>query len=116
MNNQDHIKEITWQQTISIRHKVLWPDKPPEFCHIEDDNDGWHFGYYLGGELVGVASVYPSASSARLRKFATLECSQGKGIGTKLLNHILLTIQNRGITRFWCDARDRVRRRPPIQL
>ncbi|NQZ05594.1 MAG: GNAT family N-acetyltransferase [Algicola sp.] len=105
-----HIKEITWQQTIPIRHKVLWPDKPPEFCHIEDDNDGWHFGYYVGDDLVGVASVYPSGSvtgnDARLRKFATLASSQGKGIGTKLLNHIILTLKNRGITLFWCDARE----------
>ncbi len=114
MNNQQQIKQITWQQTIPIRHQVLWPNKPPEFCHIEGDNDGWHFGYYIDHQLVGVASIYPSTSdlintptrSARLRKFATLASLQGQGIGTKLLEHIILLLKARGITHFWCDARE----------
>lgn len=106
MNSEQRIKEITWEETIPIRHKVLWPNKQPEFCHIEDDNNGWHFGYYIADELVSVASVYPKGNSARLRKFATLASSQGQGIGTKLLNHIVLALKSRGVTHFWCDARE----------
>ena len=106
MNTEATIKDINWEETIPVRHRVLWPNKLSEFCHIDDDSDGWHFGYYLGDELVSVASVYPNREKARLRKFATLVGAQGKGIGTELLTHIISTIKARGITRFWCDARE----------
>ena len=101
-----NIKEIGWEETIEVRHRVLWPDMPPEFCHIEDDSIGWHFGYYLESKLVSVASVYPNKKEARLRKFATLEDVQGQGIGTELLNYILSSVKKRGIVSFWCDARE----------
>jgi len=102
------IREISWEETIPVRHRVLWPDKPTQFCHVGYDNDGWHFGFYLDQELVSVASVYPNNDSARLRKMATLEEVQGQGIGTELLEHIITTIRNKGIRHFWCDARETV--------
>ena len=89
-----------------IRHRVLWPDKPIEFCCVEGDSTALHFGYFLNNQLVSVASVYLNNNSARLRKFATLPEVQGQGIGTKLLNHVLSTIKHEKINHFWCDARE----------
>ena len=106
MGRNTTIKKITWEETIPIRNRVLWPNKPPQFCYIKDDNDGWHFGFYIEQELVSVASVYPNKGSARLRKCATLEEVQGQGVGTALLEHIILTIRGKGIRHFWCDARE----------
>ena len=106
MIKNKYIKEIHWKDTIPIRHKVLWPDKPVEFCHIENDDDGWHFGCYVNEKLVSVASVYPNEENARLRKFATLEEYQGLGIGTELLSYIILMLKEKGVKRFWCDARE----------
>ena len=106
MNQEANIRNISWEDTMPIRHKVLWPDKSIEFCHLEGDSTALHFGYFLNNRLVSVASIYPSANSARLRKFATLPEVQGQGIGTQLLNHILSTINNEDIDQFWCDARE----------
>lgn len=104
--NEIEIREIEWQETIALRHEVLWPNKKPEFCHVEGDEDAWHFGAFLSGTLVAVASVYPNDESARLRKFATATEHQGKGIGRTVISYILTVLQNEGVTHFWCDARE----------
>lgn len=104
------IVSLHWSKTIPIRHRVLWPDKPPEFCHIEGDENALHFGAFLSdstedGFLASVASIYIDGESARLRKFATLPEFQGQGIGSALLAHIITTIKEKGVAHFWCDAR-----------
>lgn len=99
------IQSIDWEKTIPIRHSVLWPDKPPEFCFINGDEGAWHFAAYLGENIVSVASVYPTQNQARLRKFATLEEYQNQGIGSEMLTHILSDLKAKNITNFWCDAR-----------
>ncbi|WP_461537054.1 GNAT family N-acetyltransferase [Spongorhabdus nitratireducens] len=100
------ICRIQWQETIPLRHAVLWPEKAPEFCHVEGDKDAWHFGAFHAGRLVSVASVYPDGDSARLRKFATATGLQGQGIGTRMVEHILSELKRNGFSRFWCDARE----------
>ena len=100
------IKEIKSTEAIPVRHKVLWPNKEIEFCKVSGDESAWHFGAFVGELLVCVASVYPNDKSARLRKFATLQEYQGQGIGTIVLSHILETLAHKGITIFWCDARE----------
>ncbi|UXI03034.1 GNAT family N-acetyltransferase [Photobacterium sp. TY1-4] len=100
------IKPILWQQTISLRHQVLWPEKPPEFCHVEGDEDAAHFGAFIDGRLVCVASVFLSSHQARLRKFATEPDHQGQGIGSAMIAHILADLAERNVNHFWCDARE----------
>ncbi len=101
-----HIQKISWQDTIAIRHRVLWPGESPAFCHVEGDETAWHYGVFVNGELVSVASVFADGDGARLRKFATLPECQGRGIGSALLTHVLLVVREAGFTRFWCDARE----------
>lgn len=100
------IHRIHWQDTLPLRHAVLWPDRPPEFCHVEGDEGAWHFGAFVPEGLVSVASIYPEGRSARLRKFATAGEFQRRGIGTRMLEHILAELNDHGIERFWCDARE----------
>ena len=66
------IVELTWQDTIPVRHQVLWPNELPEFCIVEGDQEALHFGVIVDNIIVSVASLYIDANSARLRKFATL--------------------------------------------
>lgn len=103
------IVSLHWKQTIPVRHCVLWPDKPPEFCYVEGDEDAIHFGALVEDDkteqLVSVASIFINGDSARLRKFATLPEFQGRGIGSALLTHVIAAIQKKGIRHFWCDAR-----------
>lgn len=100
------IHRIPWQETIALRHAMLWPDRPPEFCHVEGDEDAWHFGAFAPEGLVSVASVYPDGRDARLRKFATASGFQRRGVGTRMLEHILAELKDRDFRRFWCDARE----------
>lgn len=98
--------EITAEQTLPIRHQVLWPEQSVEFCRVPDDADGLHYGVYEGGVLVCVASVFIAGDQARLRKFATLPEYQGKGIGTAVIEYILAELKGNNVRGFWCDARE----------
>lgn len=100
------IHQIDWQQTIPLRHKVLWPSKPPEFCYIEGDEGGIHFGAFQDEVLVCVASVYIDGKSARLRKYATDPAYQGRGIGSAVLREVIAYLKSKLVTYFWCDARE----------
>ena len=40
------IRKIYSNQTVDIRHEAIWPDKKKEFCILEDDKNGTHFGLY----------------------------------------------------------------------
>lgn len=100
------IKNLTWQQTIDVRHQVLWPHKDPSFCKVAGDETGLHYGMTNGDEIVSVASVYIDEGKARLRKFATVERFQKQGIGTAMLNHMLAEAKQNGIELFWFDARE----------
>jgi ribosomal protein S18 acetylase RimI-like enzyme len=99
------ISAISWEQTIPLRHSVLWPNKPTEFCHIDGDAEALHFGAFIDGILVCVASVYLTLNKARLRKFATDIRYQGQGIGSKMLAHIIESLKSNQVEYFWCDAR-----------
>ncbi|PWQ97895.1 GNAT family N-acetyltransferase [Leucothrix arctica] len=99
------IETIQWQDALLIRHQVLWPSKPPSFCQVQGDETANHYGAFIKGELVCVASVYIDGRSARLRKFATLPECQGKGIGSQVIAHIMETLRDECVERFWCDAR-----------
>ncbi|GLS91025.1 N-acetyltransferase [Psychromonas marina] len=106
------IREIKWQQALPLRHQVLWPQKSPEFCKVNGDENAKHYGAYIEGVLVSVASVYIEEATtkqqnkgARLRKFATLAPHQGRGIGTALITFILNQLKQDDVAFFWCDAR-----------
>ena len=100
------IRTISWEQTIPLRHRVLWPNKPQEFCHVEGDPEGLHFGAFIDDALVCVASVFFNHNQARLRKFATDERYQNQGIGSKVLLHIIDFLKTSSTECFWCDARE----------
>lgn len=44
--------------------------------------------------------------AARLRKFATLESYQGRGIGSALFEHLLSELQGMNVHKLWFDARE----------
>ena len=100
------IQRIDWQDTITLRHKVLWPEENPEFCYVDGDVNAWHFGAFINGKLVSVASAYPCGSHIRLRKFATDTEHQGNGIGSAVLKKALAEAQTANFSVFWCDARE----------
>jgi ribosomal protein S18 acetylase RimI-like enzyme len=100
------IRIITWEETIPLRQSVLWPNKSADYCFVNGDIDGLHFGTFIDNVLVSVASVYLTLNKARLRKFATDTRYQHQGIGSKMLAHIIKTLKNRQVGYLWCDARE----------
>ncbi|AMR25701.1 GNAT family acetyltransferase [Hymenobacter psoromatis] len=100
------IQPIAAVQTYALRHAVLWPDKPPAYVRLPDDDAGQHFGAFVAGELRAVISLFVTpAGEARFRKFATDPAWQGRGLGTALLRHTRQAARARGATALWCDAR-----------
>lgn len=99
------IRPITPEQTYSLRHRVLWPDKPLDYVKVENDADGYHYGAFLDEALVAVISLFVDGETARFRKFAADPVYQRKGIGTRLLNHVIAEARQLGATSLWCDAR-----------
>ena len=105
------IIEVESNQVLPIRHQVLWPDKPLEFCKVEGDVDARHFAIELEQKLISVASIYFSQDmkenikKARLRKFATLPDYQNKGFGSQLIKHILNVLERENVSTLWLDAR-----------
>jgi len=97
--------KLSWQQTIPVRHQVLWPKESPEFCQVEGDAEALHFGVILNEQIICVASLYLEKNRARLRKFATLESYQGGGIGSLMLNHLIESLKMVDINYLWFDAR-----------
>lgn len=55
--------------------------------------------------MVSVISLFGNGRDIRFRKFATLPGFQGKGLGSKLLQHAITYAQAHGYIRMWCDAR-----------
>lgn len=99
------IRTIGAQDTLDIRHAVLWPEKARHELILADDALGTHLGAYVGERLVSVISLFATEHGLRFRKFATLHHWQGKGIGTRLLQHTIDTAAATGATQIWCDAR-----------
>ncbi|WP_160062685.1 GNAT family N-acetyltransferase [Psychromonas sp. L1A2] len=97
---------IKWQDTISVRHQVLWPHKPPEFCRVEGDEQALHFAVMGSQQIVCVASLYIDNNTARLRKFATLSAFQSKGVGSFMINYLIDNLKQQGINYLWFDARE----------
>jgi GNAT superfamily N-acetyltransferase len=99
------IRSITPEQTYSLRHSVLWPDKPFDYVKVENDAEGHHFGAFQDEELIAVISLFVNGQEARFRKFAARPDRQRQGVGTLLLNHVISESQRLGATTLWCDAR-----------
>jgi len=106
-NKKLTIVKLSANETLSLRHTVLWPNEPLDFCKVEGDEDALHYGIEHDRKLICVASIFITGNSARLRKFATLVEFQGQGIGSFLIEHILLVLQEKNIKTFWCDARQK---------
>lgn len=99
------IQPIVPEQTYSLRHSVLWPDKPLDYVKVDNDAEGYHFGAFRENELIAVISLFINGEESRFRKFAARPDCQRQGVGTLLLNHVIDEAKRLGAAVLWCDAR-----------
>lgn len=99
------IKEIEASETWPLRHKVMWPNKPLDFVVLPNDEEGLHFGLYEKEMLVSVISLFIDGQEGQFRKFATDDYFQGRGNGTKLLNHLIEEAKKLNLKSLKCNAR-----------
>ena len=109
------IKSINANETYSVRHPVLRPERPIEECYFELDNhsSSLHLGMEFNGEIIAVLSAlpikcenFPNLMSMRLRGIATLHAFQKKGLGSQLMIEVekrLLKLKK--IKLLWLNAR-----------
>ncbi len=99
------IKQITSTETLPIRHKVMWPDKPLTYVMLPNDELGRHYGLFVNEKMTAIISLFITNNEAQFRKFATLNEFQGLGYGTKLLHSIIELLKEEGVKKLWCNAR-----------
>lgn len=113
------IKFITTKQTYPIRQSVLRDGKPIETCVFDGDDDAMtkHLGYFDGGDVVGILSIFSNQVSLhskkkydedawQLRGMAVAEAAQRKGVGKALVMFAVNFLQQFEPTIFWCNARE----------
>lgn len=100
-----NITEIAHEETINIRHQVMWPDQPVDYVKLPNDDHGQHYGLFIEDHLVSVISLFILNQEVQFRKFATLNEHQGKGYGSLLLKHIMDIAAKQNLRKIWCNAR-----------
>ena len=132
MDSQIRIDKISKDQTMQLRHSVLWRDLPLSHVCLPEDDAGLHYGAFSPQRdtPIAVISLFreniptdeetldlePGLGSAKLmthyceavrfRKFACEPQYQGQGYGSQLLLHALSMVRSEwGVTMAWCDAR-----------
>jgi predicted GNAT family N-acyltransferase len=94
-----------------LRHHVLRFGLPPEESVYPQDDlpETVHLVASDGGQIVGVATVFPEAyegrAAWRLRGMAVVEASRNRGIGSLLLREVVSLAHGNDVDVLWCNAR-----------
>ncbi len=103
---QTHIRTITADDCLALRHRVLWPQCPVAYARLAGDEVAQHFGLYLDTRLVSCLSVFTlNVGECQIRKFATDTEYQHQGHGSKLMTYVLAQLENQGIHHILLNAR-----------
>lgn len=102
---QAEIKKISWRQALELRDKALYGENSQAMAHEQDDELALHYGAFLSGELISVASVYLEPGKAKLKKFATLKPYRQTDVGKRLFDSILQELRGCGIDQLYTEVR-----------
>lgn len=103
--SQIEMRSISAEETLDLRHRVMWPDLPREAVRVPGDDTALHFGAFSDGALLGVGSFFADGPRYRLRKLAVDRQAQERGIATQLLAFAMDNLRGLGAKEIWCDAR-----------
>lgn len=107
MQNQGiTFRDVTVEECLPLRQKVLWPGLTQEECRVEHDETAVHLGAFQGDVLIGCTSLFVlPGDEMQLRKFAVLPEYQGQGIGSALLKASFERCSALGLKKFMLSAR-----------
>ena len=114
-NDCIYVKEISAEETYSVRHEVLRQGKPIETCKFDGDSvdTTFHLGLFYYGKLVGVVSYmnvsntqFTQYNQYQLRGMAISTPFQGKQLGNVLLKEGERKLKHKNIELVWCNARE----------
>jgi Acetyltransferase (GNAT) family. len=102
------IKEVPYDDVLSLRHEVMYPEENTDYVKLPDDNLGLHMGYYLDGdeEPICVVSLFLKGRDLQFRKFATKAYYQNRGYGSEMLRWIIDYAKDVKLEKVWCNARE----------
>jgi predicted GNAT family N-acyltransferase len=110
------VKNISSNDTISVRHPVLRNGKSLETCFFEGDilQTTKHFGVFFDKNIIGVVSVFKNINinfadknQYQIRGMAVLDEYQNKRFGKKLIEICETTILNENGNLIWLNAREK---------
>ena len=113
--NKITINKINYLDTFPVRSAVLRIGKPIESCFFIGDNapDTNHFGLFIEGNLIGVASLFKTnnedfntKNQFQLRGMAILKNYQSAGFGKLLIEEIFNFINSNQVELLWFNARE----------
>ena len=99
------IRKVPLEDVWRIRQVVMYPQETLDFVKLQDDDKGMHLGLYVENKLVSVISIFEEGDEVQFRKFATETNTQGRGYGTKLLQHVMDWAIINSKKSIWCNAR-----------
>lgn len=98
-------KELPIEKVLEMRQRVMYPERSVEEMRLDDDAEGLHLAIWIDEKPISIISIFNRGDEWQFRKFATEVEYQGKGYGTKLLQHVMSAAGKKGAKRIWCNAR-----------
>lgn len=111
------VKEVSIDDILSLRHRVLRPGRPVFTAHFDGDDeaDTIHLALYWHDDLASCLTLMkrpvPDSDdsdnhfSYQLRGMATAVEHRGMGCGTELLEKTEEYLKEKGVSVVWCNAR-----------
>ena len=99
------ITDVNYDDTLRLRHEVMYPEKDVDFVKLPNDELGLHIGILEKNELVSVMSLFIENRTVQFRKLATLQRLQRKGYATVLMQWLIDYAKDMKLDKLWCNAR-----------
>ncbi len=100
------VTEANYNDVLSIRKAVMYPDKDIDYVRLPDDDMGIHLGVFEDGVLMSIGSIFMhEGRNLQLRKLATLTDKQGKGYASQLIKWLIDYAIDMKLNSIWCNAR-----------
>ena len=99
------ISEVPYQDVLTLRQQVMYPDRDIDFVRLPDDDLGLHIGVYEDDRLISVMSIFLERGEIQFRKLATRTDMQSRGYASALMQWLIDYVNDVKVSRIWCNAR-----------